>query len=91
MKPRDPVPSSNARERFDPVDGMIGTHLPVVGGVGSSGVARASRPWVRVRLSDMGKMPMPLAPPATARCARMIVVETKKIETRRMGSYSFPA
>ena len=31
---------------------------------------RASRPWVCVKPSDMGKMPMPLAPPSIGRCAR---------------------
>ena len=46
-------------------------HLPIVGSVWMFAVAWASCPWVRVRPSDMGKMPMPLAPPSMGRCARL--------------------
>jgi hypothetical protein len=45
-------------------------YLPIVGSVWMSVVARASCPWVCARPFDMGKMPMPLAPPSIGRCAR---------------------
>ena len=46
-----------------------GAHLPIDGSIWVPAVARASCPWVWVKPSDMGKMPMPLAPPAIGRCA----------------------
>ena len=44
-------------------------HLPIDGSIGMPAVARASCPWVWVKPSDMGKMPMPLAPPSIGKCA----------------------
>ena len=46
-----------------------GAHLPIDGSIWMPAVARASCPWVWVKPSDMGKMPMPLAPPSIGRCA----------------------
>jgi ferredoxin len=50
-----------------------GAHLPDVSSFWSWAVARASRPCLCVRPSDMGKMPMPLKPSTTGKCAAMAV------------------
>jgi len=44
-------------------------HLPIHGTIWMPAVARASCPWVWGKPSDMGKMPMPLAPPSIGSCA----------------------
>jgi hypothetical protein len=47
--------------------------LWTISGVWMSAVAQASCPWVCIRLSDMGKMPMPLEAPTIRRCASVLL------------------
>jgi ferredoxin len=50
---------------------MTRAPLPVVSSFWSWAVARASRPWVCAKPSDMGKMPMPLRPLTARKCAAL--------------------
>jgi hypothetical protein len=53
----------------------MGAHLPIDGSMGVPAVARAYCPWVRVKPSDLGKMPLPLAPPSIGSCALGLVLQ----------------